>query len=135
VCDEITQFSYSLKQQIKHKRKAYCIDNGFLAQTSFRFSRDFGKLFENLVFSELYKKGYKIYFLNDNKSECDFIVKNGDKTTALQVCYELNAQNRDREFGALEKLKIECDERVVITYNQNEEYEGILAVAFWDYFS
>jgi predicted AAA+ superfamily ATPase len=135
VCDEITQFSYSLKQQIKHKRKAYCIDNGFLAQTSFRFSRDFGKLFENLVFSELYKKGYKIYFLNDNKSECDFIVKDGDKTTALQVCYELNAQNRDREFGALEKLKIECDERVVITYNQNEEYEGILAVAFWDYFS
>jgi predicted AAA+ superfamily ATPase len=135
LCSEILQYSYSLKSQIKQKKRAYCIDNGFLAQTSFRFSKNYGKLFENLVFSELKKAGAKIYFYNDNKSECDFICKMDDRMVAVQVCYELNAQNRSREFKGLEKLTFNIDEKVIITYDQNEDEKDIKVVAFWDYFS
>jgi predicted AAA+ superfamily ATPase len=134
LCSEVLQYSYSLKTQIKQKKKAYCIDNGFLAQTSFRFSKDYGKLFENLVFSELKKAGAKIYFYNDTKNECDFICKLNDKTVAIQVCYELNAQNRQREFKGLEKLKYNVDEKIILTYDQNEEHQDIKVVSFWDYF-
>jgi predicted AAA+ superfamily ATPase len=134
LCSEVLQYSYSLKTQIKQKKKAYCIDNGFLAQTSFRFSKDYGKLFENLVFSELKKASAKIYFYNDTKNECDFIYKLNDKIVAIQVCYELNAQNRQREFKGLEKLKYNVDEKIILTYDQNEEYQDIKVVSFWDYF-
>ena len=134
LCSEVLQYSYSLKTQIKQKKKAYCIDNGFLAQTSFRFSKDYGKLFENLVFSELKKAGAKICFYNDTKNECDFICKLNDKTVAIQVCYELNAQNRQREFKGLEKLQYNVDEKMILTYDQNEEHQDIKVVSFWDYF-
>lgn len=137
LCKEITQYSYSLKEQIKTKKKIYINDNSFLAQTSFRFSKDFGKLFENLVFTELIKQNYDIYYFNKD-FECDFICKKDDKLIAVQVCYELNAYNFDREINGLLKLKLECDEKILITYDGADEFdgqEGIKVVNFWDYFS
>ena len=125
MCKEIRGFSYSLKQQIKAKRKIYINDNSFLAQTSFRFSKDFGKLFENLIYTELLKRGYEIYFYNRD-FECDFICKKDEKLYAFQVCYELNNLNRDREVGALKRLPFDVKEKKIITYNQNDNIEGIV---------
>ncbi len=125
MCKEIRGFSYSLKQQIKAKRKIYINDNSFLAQTSFRFSKDFGKLFENLIYTELLKRGYEIYFYNRD-FECDFICKKDEKLYAFQVCYELNNLNRDREVGALKRLPFDVKEKKIITYNQNDNIDGII---------
>lgn len=133
---EIKQYSFSLKEQIKTKKKSYINDNSFLAQTSFRFSKDFGKLFENLVYTELLKQKYEIYYFYQD-FECDFIAKKDDKLYAFQVCYELNAQNRQREIDGLKKLKINCDKKILITYNNFEFIDevGIEVVSFYDYFS
>ena len=135
MAQEIKQYSYSLKEQIKSKKKLYINDNGILTQTSFKFSKDYGKSFENLVYSELIKNGYEVYFYNKD-FECDFIVKKDEKLTAIQVCYELTLENQERELNGLRKLKFNLDERIVLTYNQSEiENEGIKIVSFWDYFS
>ena len=129
---EITNFSFSLKKQIKSNKKIYITDNSFLAQTSFRFSKDYGKLLENLVFTELIKREYEVYFYNEN-FECDFIAKKDDEIIAIQVCYELNQFNQQRELNGLKKLPFEA-QKVVITYNQNDEIDGIKIVSFWEYF-
>lgn len=135
ICSEIKQYSYSLKEQLKTKKKSYVNDNGFLAQTSFRFSKDFGKLFENLVFNELSKFGYEIYFFNKD-FECDFICKKDEKLIAIQVCYELTSQNRQRELNGLKKLKIHCDKKYIITYDaEGEITDDIEIISFWDYFA
>ena len=135
MAQEIKHYSYSLKEQIKSKKKLYINDNGILAQTSFRFSKDYGKSFENLVYTELVKDGYEIYFYNKN-FECDFIVKRDEQLIAIQVCYELTTQNRERERNGLLKLKLRVDKKILLTYNQNERsLEDIETVAFWDYFS
>jgi predicted AAA+ superfamily ATPase len=134
IIKEIHQYSYKLKEQIKTKKKVYLNENSFLAQTSFRFSEDFGKLFENLVYTELMKQNYKVYFYNKD-FECDFIAIKDDKTIAFRVCYTLTAQNRQRELEGLQKLPIQCDEKYVITYNgELEDENGIVIIAFWDYF-
>ena len=117
MAQEIKQYSYFFKEQIKSKKKLYINDNGILAQTSFKFSKDYGKNFENLVYTELIKKGYEIYFYNKN-FECDFIVKKDGKLLAIQVCYELTLANRERELNGLRKLKFNLDERILVTYNQ-----------------
>lgn len=123
-CNEIKQFSFSLKEQIKTKRKIYINDNSFLAQISFRFSKDYGKLFENLVYTELLKNGYEIYFYHKG-FECDFICKKENKFYAFQVCYELNRFNKERELNGLRKLPFENMTKQIITYNQNEMIDGI----------
>jgi len=135
MAQEIKQYSYSLKEQAKSKKKLYINDNGILAQTAFKFSKDYGKNFENLVYTELIKAEYEIFFHNKD-FECDFIVKKEEKLIAIQVCYELTRENRERERRGLLKLKLNIKEKILLTYNQNEtESEGIKTIAFWDYFS
>ena len=130
---ELKQFSYSLKEQNSSKKKIYLNDNGFM-MLNFRFSQNLGVLFENLVYTELIKAGFEVYFYNKN-FECDFIAKKENQTIAIQVCYELNERNRKREFNGLKKLPFNVNEKVLLTYNQVEDNdEGIKVIGFWEYF-
>jgi predicted AAA+ superfamily ATPase len=133
LCTELKQFSFSLKEQQSSKKKIYFNDNGFVS-LSFKFSSNHGKLLENLVLTELIKEGYEVYFYNKN-FECDFIAKKENKLLAIQVCYELNRENQKRELNGLKKLPFEVEEKIVLTYNQSEDLEGIRVVAFWEFFS
>lgn len=129
---ELNPFSWSLKEQSSTKKKMYLTDNSFM-KLGFSFSNNHGKLLENLVFSELQKKGGEVYFYNKT-NECDFIVKNGANLTAIQVCYELNEKNQAREVNGLLKLPFEVQERLILTYNQNLQLGEVKAVPFWEYF-
>jgi len=120
---EIAQFSYKVKQQIKSKRKIYCIDNGLISAVSLNFSENKGRLFENLVFSEIIKYGCKdIFFFKGNK-ECDFLIKKKNKLIAIQVCYEINKTNKEREISGLEEVMktFYIDNSFVITFSQSEK--------------
>lgn len=132
---ELKLFSWSLKKQQNNKKKPYLIDNGFI-NLSFQFSSNSGTLLENLVFSEFHKTGKELYFYNKG-FKCDFIIKNKDNTLeAVQVCYELNDQNKKREVGALKKINnyYEPISKSIITYNQEINVDGINIVPFWKYF-
>ncbi len=128
---EVKQFSYSLKEQNSSKKKIYLSDNGFML-LGLKFSSNLGLLLENLVFSELLKSGFELYFYNKD-FECDFIAKKEDKLIALQVCYELNEKNLKREIRGLNKLPFNCDEKYIITYNQEDNSKDIKIVPFWKF--
>jgi len=131
--DELKHYSFSLKEQNNSKKKIYSNDNGFLS-LSYSFSENSGKMLENLVYTELIKAGYEVYFYNKN-FECDFIAIKEGKSIAIQVCYELHDQNRKREVGGLSKLPFEVDGKYIITYNQSEMLDDtIKVVKFWEYF-
>lgn len=134
---EVKQFSYSLKSQHRSKKKPYCIDNGLIRAASYHFSNDYGKLLENLVYSELVKLYRdKIYFFSDQK-ECDFIIHT-HPAFALQVCYEINPNNRAREIAGLTHAMntFSIAKGFIVTYDQEEQIsEHILVVPFWNFFS
>ena len=67
-------FSYSVKEQKTRPSKIYCIDNGLRNAVSFKFSKDEGRLAENLVFIELKRRNKDVYYW-ENKGEVDFVVK------------------------------------------------------------
>jgi hypothetical protein len=132
---ELKQFSYSMKAQQNNRKKLFVIDNGFI-YLSFRFSSNSGILLENLVFTELYKLNRSVFFYNKN-FECDFIVKNEDnRFDAIQVCYELNEQNEKREINTLKKIekKLPINNKIIVTYNQEQKIENIQIIPFWKYF-
>ena len=134
--NELKQFSYSLKGQVRSKKKGYLTDNSFLGNISFRFARNQGKLFENLVYSELQKQNHELFIFNDASFECDFLVKKESELIAIQVCYELHDGNREREFKGLKDVakKFAISKSVLLTYNQEEELEWVEVVPFWKYF-
>jgi len=143
----INKFDYSLKRQGVNDKKFYLADNGFLEVLSRSFSKDRGKLLENLVFVNLsrdYSEGEVTYFA-DAKGECDFIVsKHRQVLGAFQVCYELNAFNRERELrGLLAAMKaFELKQGFLLTMSQQEEdeikLEGseavVVVVPVWKWF-
>ena len=119
----VNKFDFSVRKQIQNPRKAYCIDNGFIMEIGFRFSENKGKILENLVFIELKRDGKEIYYLSEKK-ECDFVIRNGAKINeAIQVCYEFNNKNKERELGGLLEVlkKFNLKKGLILTYNQEDE--------------
>src|SRR3989344_56429 len=119
----VTKFDYSLKRQIYFNKKAYLIDTGFAVNLGFRTSKDIGRLLENLIFIELKRRNKDIYYYSEN-NECDFIIKKDTKISeAIQVCYELNEENRKREIeGLLQAMnKFKLKNGLILTNEQSEE--------------
>lgn len=102
---ELYKYDYSLKKQYVSNKKVYAIDNGLRNNTVFSFFDDNGKLLENLVFVELKRRGYDIFYFR-NKNECDFLINEKSKITqALQVTHMLNDNNIRREkLGLIEAM-------------------------------
>jgi len=119
----IKKFDYSIKKQLIHPKKMYCIDNAIIGTNAFSFSENKGRLLENLVFLELKRQSSEIFY-HKNNFECDFVLKKGTRITeAIQVCYELNPDNQEREFnGLLSAIQdFHPDKAVLLTYDQEEK--------------
>jgi len=119
----ISKYNFSVKKQIQNPRKVYCIDSGFINEMGFKFSENKGWILENIVFLELKRKGDEIYYFSEKK-ECDFLIRKGAKIkAAIQVCYNINEENRDREVnGLIEAMnKFGLMEGLILTYDHEEQ--------------
>lgn len=100
-------FDYSIKRQIYNPSKAYCIDTALADAFSFRFSKNTGKLYENIVFLELKRRNKEIYYGRSHKGgEVDFIIKEGLQITeAIQICVSItNEKTLQRELKGLDEV-------------------------------
>lgn len=120
----IDLFDYSLKRQIYNPSKVYCIDTALGASVSFKFSRNIGHLYENIVFLELMRRNADIYYWKSKKGrEVDFIIKQGlNITTAIQVCFSLQDDaTRKREIQALIEAQDELKAERLMVLTDDEE--------------
>lgn len=99
----ISKFDFSVKTQFRNPKKIYAIDNAMIRRLGFHFSREEGRLLENLVHLELRRRGYDIYYHQSATSECDFIVRDGYQVVeAMQVCFFMdNPETRQRELKGI----------------------------------
>jgi len=89
----------------------------------FRLSGDYGRFLENLVLVELLRRKKEPYYFQE-KHECDFVIKQGASIQqAIQVCYEINAENQAREVNGLVEAMAACrlKEGILLTYDQDDE--------------
>ncbi len=120
--------SPKIKEQIQCPRQIYLIDNGFISALSTRFSKNFGRLYENAVALELLRRedyDTTLHYWKDRfGKEVDFVVKTGTEVKQLiQVCYEIaHPDTKERETSAIIRAskELECDNLLVIT----GDYEG-----------
>jgi len=124
-------FSYKIKDQFQYPIKIYCVDTGLVNVLSFKFSRDLGKLYENVVAVELKRRNEDIYYWKDYQHrEVDFVIKKGLKVVQLiQVCFNIeDMETQKREINALLRAseELRCRDLVVITedWEKQEKYQG-----------
>jgi len=101
---EINKFDYSLKKQESYSKKIYCVDTGLINKLGFAFSSNYGRLYENIVFLELFQNNENLYFWKDKiNKEVDFVVFNKNKVSeVIQVCYNLTEpETYKRELDGL----------------------------------
>ena len=118
----VNKFDYSIKKQIINDKKVYICDNGFITLLSKKITKDKGWLLENLVFNSFNKNCEVFYY--SGKKECDFLLLENRKVVqAVQVCHELNEDNRKREISglieAMEKSRLK--EGLILTYDQEDK--------------
>jgi len=120
---ELSKFHFSLKKSLSSPKKIYLVDSAFNQITGFNFSPNNGRNLENVVFVELKRRKKEVYYFSE-KNECDFIIKDGSNICeAIQVCYNLDKNNKEREInGLIEAMnKFNLREGLIITFDQEEE--------------
>lgn len=122
------KFSYSPRQRIMNPKKIYLLDTGF-TMLSTDFSENRGKLLENAVAVELFRRRVECFYYKGRR-ECDFVVKEGTKIkAAIQVCWELTQKNESREFRGLREAMNALDirEGFILTNDEENEltFEGV----------
>lgn len=118
----LPKFSWSAKSISINPRKIYAIDTGLINSNSLSFTKDKGRLLENIVYIYLRQNSTKLFYFKE-KGECDFVVFDKEKCTMLiQVCDEVHSENKDREInGLLEAMKFfELKEGIIVTKNQKD---------------
>ena len=130
----------SYKLQELYGFKPYLVDNGLMAVLGIE---DEGRLLENLVFVELLKAGLEpnrdlFYYRTRDNKEVDFVLKEKESVREiLQVTYEINNTNYEREVSALIRASRElgCDDLFIITWDQEdvikEKGKEIKVVPLW----
>lgn len=119
----VPRFSWSVKGQMLSEKKVYVVDNGLVNVASVSASKDLGRKFENTVCWSIRRKTKNIWYFSDGNSECDFIFKLNEEYLAVQVCYEMNGDNHEREInGLVSALRFfNLREGVIITINQTDK--------------
>ena len=121
-------FAESEKARMLANKKVYACDTGLAGIFEADASGNLGHKLENVVFHQLKSKGGDLCYFESGDGECDFVRRDGNECEAVQVCWEIDDDNRKREFdglvGALKRFGLKSG--TIVTANQSDEavYHG-----------
>ena len=131
---EVPKFDYSLRKQSANDKKYYSIDLGLSNILRVPNLQHRGSNLETIVFLELQRRGYKVYYYKTNNGwECDFLIEKDQKIEALiQVTLSLKEEKtKKRELRVFAKtikeLNLENVNCMVISEDTSklEVYDGM----------
>ena len=135
---EVKNFDFSIWKQERSQSKIYILDNGYYSINFYHYKQDFGKLFENWVFMEFKKMWYQenksLFYFKDKKFDIDFVLIDWKRVKFIQIVYELNEDNYQREIGQLIKAKEKYWVDVYLIYKDNfvkKEIKEIQMIPFY----
>lgn len=97
-------YSESIRKVQSNPKKIYAIDTGLVKAMTFDPAKDLGRLFENLIYLDLRRRGFEVYYyLTSQRYEVDFLVQTpkGEKEL-IQVTWDMaDKETKNREERAL----------------------------------
>ena len=129
---KVPQYTKSMVKERATPSKYYMADIGLRNAVLLSQSEDEGKALENIVAMKIIRslsENDRLFYFSENK-ECDFIVQsNGQISELIQVCWELEDVNIERETAGIMAASelTGCKDCKIITYNQSKTlaYNGV----------
>ena len=125
----VNRFDIKGKKQLATLEKYYLVDLGLLNVLVGRDrTEDRGHILENVVYLELFRRGYKIWIGTLRDAEIDFIVKNRNgEVEYYQISWEISsAETEEREFKPLETVKDNYPKFLLTTESFPQSRAGII---------
>ena len=132
---KVNRFDIKGKELLKTQEKYYLSDIGlrtYLLGNS--LNKDLGHIFENIIFLELKRRGYKIYIGKDNENEVDFVCETGEELIYIQVSLSVRDENTlRRELKPLESIQDHYKKYLITLDYDTNNYNGIKQISAMDF--
>ena len=132
---QIKRYDIKGHQHLATQEKYYIVDIGFRHMLIGNKKIDIGHILENVVFLELYRRGYNVYIGKVGDKEVDFVVVKNNELKYIQVALTIRDENTYlREIAPLKQIK-DNYEKIILTLDddidQNDEGIKIINAVKW----
>jgi len=118
-------YSNKVKERISLPKKFYAIDLAMVDKVTGNLTKNEGSKLENVVYIELIRRGFEVYFILEPNFEVDFCIRQGRSiTTLIQCCLTLKdeiTKSREVKSLLLAAEKYKCDHLLILTEDEIDE--------------